>query len=97
MLYPVIGAIISGAIIGDHVSPLSDTTVMASASTGSNLMDHTQTQLSYSIPIIFSTAIAFLASGFLIQYGVAISAICSLLVGLSFSFITLQTLNRSHA
>ncbi|MFA5075098.1 MAG: Na+/H+ antiporter NhaC family protein [Candidatus Babeliales bacterium] len=94
IMFPVVGAIISGAIIADHISPLSDTMVMASASTGANLMDLSKIQLLYTIPIIVSTAIAFLLSGFLIQYGLLIASILPLLTGSFLNFAFLQFLNQ---
>jgi Na+/H+ antiporter NhaC len=44
-----IGAVLDGAIFGDHCSPISDTTIMSSISTSCDLMDHVQTQLPYSL------------------------------------------------
>ncbi|MCF7899183.1 hypothetical protein K9L05_00870 [Candidatus Babeliales bacterium] len=94
LMFPVLGAIISGALIADHVSPLSDTMVMASASTGANLMDLSKIQLFYTLPIVVSTSIAFLVSGFLIQYGLLITAIVSLVIGSLLGFAFLQALNH---
>jgi Na+/H+ antiporter NhaC len=39
------GAVIGGAVYGDQCSPISDTTVLSSLATGSDLMDHVYTQL----------------------------------------------------
>lgn len=52
-----IGAVLDGAIFGDHCSPISDTTIMSSISTSCDLMDHVQTQLPYSL---FVAAVALL-------------------------------------
>lgn len=43
------GAILDGAIFGDHCSPISDTTIMSSVSTQCNHIDHVRTQLPYSL------------------------------------------------
>ncbi|MBT5346123.1 hypothetical protein HOK96_03705 [bacterium] len=61
MLFPTLGAIISGAIAGDHVSPVSETTVMASISAGCSLMSHVTTQLEYAWPVIFFSGLGFLS------------------------------------
>lgn len=45
----VIGAVTSGAIFGDHCSPISDTTIMASMGAGSDHIDHVKTQLPYAL------------------------------------------------
>lgn len=69
VMLPVLGAILSGAVAGNHVSPISDTTVMSSASTQSNLIEHFHTQLPYALPVIFMTGLCFLATGFVVNYG----------------------------
>ncbi len=64
-LYAVIGAILSGAIAGAHVSPISDATVMASTSAGAYHIDHVVTQLWYVLPVILGTTLAYTITGFL--------------------------------
>ena len=44
----VAGALFGGSIFGDHVSPISDTTIMSCATTGCNIIDHVKTQLPYA-------------------------------------------------
>lgn len=66
MIYPLLGAILSGAVTGNHLSPTSDTMVMSARSCGAHHMDHVRTQHTYSIPAVFSTAITFLLAGILI-------------------------------
>jgi Na+/H+ antiporter NhaC len=46
-----LGAILDGAIFGDHCSPISDTTIMSSISSGCDHMDHVKTQLPYSLMV----------------------------------------------
>ena len=94
ILFPVLGAIIAGGIVGDHTSPLSDTTIMASASTGSHHLDHVQTQLTYALPIAIATGCSFFMVGFLIHYGLWVSEILSLLVGTAISFGLLALINK---
>jgi tetracycline resistance efflux pump len=65
LLLPVIGAIFTGAICGNHISPISDTTIMASASSGAYTLDHIYTQLPYVIPVIISTVLAYICAGLL--------------------------------
>jgi Na+/H+ antiporter NhaC len=45
------GAVLTGAIFGDHSSPISDTTILSSMGAGSNVLDHVKTQLPYAIAI----------------------------------------------
>jgi Na+/H+ antiporter NhaC len=81
LLLPVIGALFAGAICGNHISPISDTTMLASASCGTYPLDHVYTQLPYALPAIIGTALAFVATGFLVPYGKAIMLGGSLAIG----------------
>ena len=58
----LLGAAISGAIFGDHASPISDTTVVASMASATDHIDHVRTQLPYAL-----IAAAFASSGFLLM------------------------------
>ena len=58
------GAIISGAYFGDKLSPLSDTTILASSSTGTDLFVHIRYMLFTTIPSMTLTLIIFLVAGF---------------------------------
>ena len=49
ILYGVIAAVFSGAVFGDHCSPMSDTTIVSSVSCGIDTLDHVQTQLPYAL------------------------------------------------
>lgn len=44
----VAGAMFGGSIFGDHVSPISDTTIMSCATSGCNIIDHVKTQTPYA-------------------------------------------------
>ncbi|MBB6696957.1 Na+/H+ antiporter NhaC family protein [Clostridium algidicarnis] len=44
-----IGAVLTGAIFGDHCSPISDTTILSSMGAGCDHLDHTKTQIWYAI------------------------------------------------
>ncbi|QDU46070.1 Malate-2H(+)/Na(+)-lactate antiporter [Symmachiella dynata] len=46
-----IGAVLSGAIFGDHCSPISDTTVLSSAATNCDHLDHVGTQVPYALTV----------------------------------------------
>jgi Na+/H+ antiporter NhaC len=58
-------AILDGAIFGDHCSPISDTTVLSSLSTGCDHIDHVNTQLVYAlITMVGAASLGYLAVGF---------------------------------
>ncbi len=46
-----IGAVLTGAIFGDHCSPISDTTILSSMGSGCNHIDHVSTQIFYAITV----------------------------------------------
>ena len=58
------GAIISGAYFGDKISPLSDTTILASSATGTDLFVHIKYMFFTTIPSMTLTLIIFLVAGF---------------------------------
>lgn len=63
LLFPVLGALFSGSVCGNHISPLSDTTTMTATSTGVSPLEHAYTQFPYSIPAIIGCFVSFLISG----------------------------------
>lgn len=60
----IAGAIISGAYFGDKISPLSDTTVLASSVAGTPLFEHIRYMMYTTIPTIVLTLLVFLLVGF---------------------------------
>ena len=61
------GAIISGAYFGDKLSPLSDTTVLASSVVGTPLFTHIKYMMQTMVPTFLATLVIFLISGWLID------------------------------
>jgi len=61
LVYQTVAAIAGGGIFGDHASPVSDTTVLASVGAGSDHMDHVITQLPYALAGATLTAVLYLA------------------------------------
>ncbi len=58
-----IAAILSGAVFGDHCSPISDTTIMSSMASAADHIDHVRTQLPYAVTV----GVVSLVSGYLLQ------------------------------
>ncbi|HQM89839.1 MAG TPA: Na+/H+ antiporter NhaC family protein, partial [Exilispira sp.] len=52
-----IGSVLGGAIFGDHCSPISDTTILASTASGSDHIAHVTTQMPYAITVAVAGAI----------------------------------------
>ena len=57
-------AVAGGGVFGDHCSPLSDTTVLASSGSGSDHIDHVKTQLPYALCCGAIAAVLYLILGF---------------------------------
>jgi len=68
------GAIISGAYFGDKLSPLSDTTILASSATGTDLFVHIRYMLFTTIPSMALTLVIFLVAGFFLVDASAVDA-----------------------
>ncbi len=66
LLLPVLGAIFSGSVCGDQISPLSDTTTMTVTSTRTRIATHTYTQIFYILPLIASCTLGYTIMGLLI-------------------------------
>lgn len=93
LLMPLLGAIVSGAVVGNHMSPISDTMLMSSTSSGAYHIDLVRAQLGLTIPTIASTAVGFLLAGFLAtQVGVLINVLVSAGTGLLLNITLLHTL-----
>ncbi|MFH1832262.1 MAG: Na+/H+ antiporter NhaC family protein [bacterium] len=93
-LFPLLGALISGAVVGNHLSPMSDTMLMASTGTGANHMDVIKTQYSFTWPCVFATAIAFLIAGLLVgACSLKLNILISLIIGLILNMLVLSFLN----
>lgn len=57
-------ACLAGAVCGDHCSPISDTTIMASAGAQCNHINHVSTQLPYALSVAAISFICYIISGF---------------------------------
>lgn len=64
MMIIAVASVLSGAVCGDHVSPISDTTVMSSAGAQSNHINHVTTQMQYAVVVTVVSAIGYVIAGF---------------------------------
>jgi Na+/H+ antiporter NhaC len=69
-----IGAVLSGAIFGDHCSPISDTTILSSAAAGCDHLEHVATQLPYAMLIAAcSLLFGYIPAGFGVPWWIALT------------------------
>jgi Na+/H+ antiporter NhaC len=59
-----VAACLAGAVCGDHCSPISDTTIMASAGAGCDHITHVNTQLPYALVVAGVTFVGYILAGF---------------------------------
>ena len=84
-----ISACLAGAVAGDHCSPISDTTVMASAGANVNHIEHVNTQLPYVLTMAAVSFVCFIIAGF-----VQNAAIC-LIIGVVLTIGMLIVLKKT--
>ncbi len=89
LFYASVGAVLTGAVFGDHCSPISDTTVLSAMASECDLTEHVRTQLPYALVIavvgllstdvldyaLIKTQPEFYAAHWNVYYGTAIAAL----------------------
>ncbi|MBS4537250.1 Na+/H+ antiporter NhaC family protein [Clostridium sp. D2Q-11] len=86
ILYATIGAVFTGAVFGDHCSPISDTTIMSSMASASDHIDHVKTQIPYSLTV----AVIALIVGYLPAAILGINPAISLIAGLILAYLAIR-------
>ena len=78
-----ISACMAGAVCGDHCSPISDTTVMASAGAQCVHVNHVNTQLPYALTVAGVSFLTFIVAGLTSTIGIVPSCVISLIFGIA--------------
>lgn len=86
------GVVFSGAIFGDHCSPISDTTVLASIFSGADHIDHVSTQVPYAVTTAVAALLMYVLYGFF-----KISPFVLILLGLVVLYLLLVVLSGYSA
>ena len=89
-----ISACCAGAVMGDHCSPISDTTIMASAGAQCNHLDHVATQIPYVITVAAVCFVGFIVAGFAQNVYITWIVTLALLLGTLF---VIRSLERKKA
>ena len=79
-----ISACMAGAVCGDHCSPISDTTIMASAGSQSNHINHVSTQLPYALTVAAVSFVTYLIAGFVQEAYIALPIGIIIMIGTLF-------------
>jgi len=86
ILLASIAAILSGAVFGDHCSPISDTTIMSSMASASDHIDHVRTQLPYALTVgIVSIIFGYLLTAFNINPAISIAISLTVLIAILYT------------
>ena len=91
MMIISISACMAGAVCGDHCSPISDTTIMASAGAQSNHVNHVSTQLPYAITVAAVSFVTYIIAGFVRKAYIALP------IGIALMLLVLYILKRRNA
>ena len=81
ILMMAIGACLGGAVMGDHCSPISDTTIMASTGAQCHHINHVATQMPYAITVAAVCFVSYVIAGFLPNVIIALPVAILLMVG----------------
>ena len=73
-------ACLAGAVCGDHCSPISDTTIMASAGAQCNHVNHVSTQLPYALTVAAVSTVAYILAGFIRNWLIVLPIAIALMI-----------------
>jgi len=79
-----ISACMAGAVCGDHCSPISDTTIMASAGAQCNHINHVSTQLPYALTVAGVSFVSYIIAGFVSNWVIVLPISIVLMLGTLF-------------
>lgn len=86
MMIISVSAVLAGAVCGDHISPISDTTIMSSAGAQCNHMNHVSTQMQYAMVVVGVCVVGYIISGLTKNW------IISLVVSIALLIIILEVI-----
>lgn len=82
MVLPALGAVLAGAVMGDHCSPISDTTILSSTGAGCEVVTHVSTQLPYALVTAVAALIGYISVALTHNVWVGLIVTLVVLVGL---------------
>ena len=86
LLVLMVAAVLSGAVAGNHASPISDTTILASAGAQCHHIDHVSTQIPYVLVVCVCSCVGYVVDGFTrngfagLAVGIVLLALCCLFI-----------------
>ena len=94
ILIIAISACLAGAVCGDHISPISDTTIMASTGAQCDHLVHVYTQLPYAMTVAAVSFVCYILAGFMQNMVVCLTIAAALMVG---TLLVIERLTKKTA
>lgn len=85
MMIIAVSAVLAGAVCGDHVSPISDTTIMSSSGAQSNHINHVQTQMQYAAIVAVICIVGYLIAGISENWLISLGSSAVILIAVLFA------------
>jgi Na+/H+ antiporter NhaC len=89
LMTATMAAVLTGAVFGDHCSPISDTTILSSMASGSDHVDHVRTQIPYAVTVALISVIF----GF-IPVGLGVPGWICLIVGIVVAWLVIMQFGK---
>jgi len=94
ILIIAISACLAGAVCGDHISPISDTTIMASTGAQCDHLVHVYTQLPYAMTVAAVSFVCYILAGFIQNVFVCLAIAAALMM---ITLLTIEKLTKKAA
>ncbi len=94
ILIIAISACLAGAVCGDHCSPISDTTIMASTGAQCDHLVHVYTQLPYAMTVAAVSFVAYILAGFIQNVFICLALAAAMMVG---TLLVIEKMNKKQA
>ncbi len=91
LLSALLGAIVCGAVVGNHMSPIADVMLMSATSAGAYHLDVVKSQIQLTVPTVFASLLAYYVVGLTLdRYGSFVSALAGICCGLVANLVCLH-------
>ena len=93
VFYMSVSAVLGGSVLGDHCSPISDTTILSSMASQCDHIQHVKTQIPYAVTV----GLISVFSGYLLSGLLNISPVFSLVLGFAIAYLVILLLGKKYA
>ena len=97
MMIIAVSSVLAGAVCGDHLSPISDTTIMSSSGAQSNHINHVQTQMQYAFVVVAVCIVGYLLAGFTKNWWLTLGCSLALLTAVLLVIRKISMKNDAHS